>query len=62
MATLDSDNLAAGDYTITNLPTSPINAAVIFSGGLTNRIKGQAKTDLVIWAKKPYCKIGRAHV
>lgn len=55
VATLDNDDLAAGDYTITNLPTSPMTATVIFSGGLTNRIKGQAKTDLVIWAKKPYC-------
>jgi hypothetical protein len=45
----------SGDYTINNLPTSPMIASIVFSGELSGRIKGQVKTDLIINVKQPYC-------
>lgn len=55
VASLTDGNLTSGTYNIENLPTSPIIASVIFAGGITGRIKGQAKSDIIIWVKKPYC-------
>jgi len=44
-----------GNYTITDLPRSPMIASIMFSGPLSGRIKGQVKTDLIINVKQPYC-------
>jgi hypothetical protein len=44
-----------GKYVISSLPTTPIIASVIFKGPFSGRIKGQTKTDLLIWVKKPFC-------
>lgn len=48
-------SLSSGDYTITSLPTTPIVAAIMFKGANSGRIKGQVKSDLLVWVKKPFC-------
>lgn len=48
-------SIESNEYTIKNPPIAPIIAAVIYKGGVTLRIKGQAKTDLMNWVKQPFC-------
>ena len=58
LALLSSDlegELSSGEYTLTGIPTYPIIVSIVFKSSLTDRIRGQAKTDLLVWIKKPYC-------
>ncbi len=54
-STTITGDIASNEVTIKNPPTAPIIAAVMYKGGLTLRIKGQAKTDLMNWVKQPFC-------
>ena len=47
--------MRSGDYEVTTVPIGPLVASVVFKGRLTNRIRGQVKSDLIVWLKKPYC-------
>ncbi|MBV5347612.1 hypothetical protein JZU46_05290, partial [bacterium] len=48
-------DFTSGTYNLSRLPTFPIVASVIFRGALTTRIRGQVKSDLLLWIKQPFC-------
>ncbi len=54
-ATTLTGDIASNKFTIKHPPIAPIIAAVMYKGGVTFRIKGQAKTDLMNWVKQPFC-------
>jgi hypothetical protein len=50
-----SGSVAENRFEISTPPIAPIIATIIYKGGVTLRIKGQAKTDLMNWVKQPFC-------
>lgn len=43
------------ELTLTNIPTAPIVMSAVFRGNVSGRIKGQMKSDMIVWSKSAFC-------
>lgn len=47
--------ISSNKFTVADPPIAPVIATIMYKGGVTLRVKGQAKTDLMNWVKQPFC-------
>ena len=50
-----NDMMGSGIYKLDSVPFGSLVASVVFRSTKTGRIRGQVKSDLIIWLKKVYC-------
>jgi hypothetical protein len=44
-----------GMYSMTSIARAPLVVSILFRGKVTGRIKGQVKTELLVWIRQPFC-------
>ena len=48
-------DITEGEATLTDVPDMPIVISAVFKGSTSGRLKGQMKTDLIVWTKQVHC-------